>query len=132
MQLFRELAVCKKEHKKALLLLHSFWSLLLLDVVDMTKAERLVHEVVESQRTAMFAYHALLEHNPNVPRVLRSWGRFQEEVLNDTAAAEEQYRRAADLEDADMKKRTHEMSSLPFSCSRLPSLIFSLLSVFIC
>eukprot|EP00741_Cyanophora_paradoxa_P009276 tig00001493_g8986.t1 len=69
-------------HRLASRGLRRFWSL-----VDVRALEETLARIDAAERRARAHYRALLLRHPRAPRILRAFGRFQAEVLNDEAAA---------------------------------------------
>eukprot|EP00741_Cyanophora_paradoxa_P019754 tig00021167_g19065.t1 len=89
----------KRFHKGAVRAFRKFWSLLLSEDVTLTKLESAVAAIDYNETRAQEHYKSLLAQHPNNPRILRSYGKFHEEVLRDNEAAQDLYDAADEYEE---------------------------------
>eukprot|EP00741_Cyanophora_paradoxa_P022538 tig00021491_g21764.t1 len=86
----------KKYHRLAVRSVRKFWGTLAAaeGEVDVGALEATLARVDAAERRAHAHYRALLSRYPRAPRILRAYGRFQTEVLNDEAAAQSFFEQA--------------------------------------
>eukprot|EP00741_Cyanophora_paradoxa_P008916 tig00001409_g8630.t1 len=85
----KNMSGAKRFHKHSVRAFRKFWSLLLSEDVTLARLE-------EAEQAH---YQALIAQHPNNPRILRSYGKFHEEVLRDEAAAADLYDAADEFEE---------------------------------
>eukprot|EP00741_Cyanophora_paradoxa_P002568 tig00000605_g2491.t1 len=100
----------RKSHRTALRAVKRFWTLLSAEALDSEALEACLARLDKAEHKADGHYRALLARYPRAPRVLRSYGRFQAEVLNDEAAAQQLFDAADDCET--VPGAAHEVGSV--------------------
>eukprot|EP00741_Cyanophora_paradoxa_P005397 tig00000881_g5233.t1 len=92
----------KKYHRHAVRSFKKFWMMLLTEETDMRQLEAAVSRIDRFESRAQNFYRNLLSKHPNNPRILRAYGKFHEEVLNDVLSAQDFYDAADEFEDANV------------------------------
>eukprot|EP00003_Mantamonas_plastica_P029702 TRINITY_DN708_c0_g1_i1.p1 TRINITY_DN708_c0_g1~~TRINITY_DN708_c0_g1_i1.p1 ORF type:complete len:2331 (-),score=536.50 TRINITY_DN708_c0_g1_i1:468-7460(-) len=102
LELQQNLAKAKDCHLRTLKHLHHYWSMLLLDEIDIHQLELTMHRIVKSQTSAGRAFSAVLNDHPKSPRILRAYARFLKEIRSDDVTA------ASILKSAEQYERNQE------------------------
>eukprot|EP00741_Cyanophora_paradoxa_P025054 tig00000339_g24185.t1 len=95
----KDIAGAKKYHKAAVRAFKKFWSCLIAEDITLAKVESAVKQIDLTESRAQQHYKALIARHPNHPRILRSYGQFHEEVLNDLPSAQDLYDAADEFEE---------------------------------
>lgn len=90
----------RRFHNKALRSIRSFWRLLLEDEVNIGDLPRAFKVIDTAEAKAKQYYVQLLDRYPKSIRILRAYGQFLEEVLQDTISADQYFARADVLEES--------------------------------
>eukprot|EP00741_Cyanophora_paradoxa_P019813 tig00021168_g19121.t1 len=95
----RDMEGARKYHKGCVRAFKKFWGLLVAEDVTLARLEKAVSTIDHNETRAQAHYRALVARFPNNPRILRSYAKFHEEVLNDPAAAQDLYDAADEFEE---------------------------------
>ncbi|KAG2449445.1 hypothetical protein HYH02_005592 [Chlamydomonas schloesseri] len=85
--------------QRALASQQAFWKLLLRHKVHLTSLTAAFRSIENAQDLAIRTYRSVLERYPNSVKLLRSYARFQEAVLNNPWRAQQIYEKADQLEE---------------------------------
>lgn len=91
--------------------IRNFWKALSKEE-NLSTLSDVVAVIEKNEKRAETIYSSLFAKFPKVPRVLRAYGNFLEEIKNDTSKAQAMFRRADDIEEETSTKHTSKQSKI--------------------